>query len=209
MYRVLTISREFGSGGSIVAQAVADRLGWQILDRTLVEDIAARASVDPALARECDERVDSWVHRIGRRALWSGTVEATASPVATADIFDSDTMASLGRSLIEEAYARGNCVIVGRGANCVLQRRNDVFHCFIYAPIAERVNRVMRRMSCSGDVADLIRSTDRRRAEFIRFHFGCDWTNPHLYDAMLNTTIGEDVVASVIVQVIEGSRSAA
>jgi hypothetical protein len=185
---------------------VADRLGWQILDKTLVEDIAARASVDPALARDCDERLDSWIHRVGRRALWSGTVEAAAAPVAIAEIFDSDTMASLARSLIEEAYTRGNCVIVGRGANCILQRREDVFHAFIYAPLAERVNRVKQRVECSGDVAELVRSTDRRRAEFIKFHFGCDWTNPHLYDAMLSTKLGEETVANMLVQAIENSR---
>jgi cytidylate kinase len=183
MYRVLTVSREFGSGGATIAEVVAGRLGWRLLDKSLVDDIAARAQVDPALARNHDERIDSWVHRISRRGLWSGALEG-AAPVASDDVFDCETMASLTRTLIEDAYAQGSCVIVGRGAQCILQNRPDVFHVFIYAPLREKIERVKARLPGVRDPQDLIRSTERTRADFIKLHYGYDWTNPHLYDAM-------------------------
>lgn len=202
MFRVLTVSREFGSGGSIVAQMVANRLGWHLLDKNLVDEIAGKARVDPGFARQHDERVDSWMHRVSRRALWSGGVDA-AAPVASADVFDCDTMASLARNLIEEAHAKGSCVIVGRGAQCILQNHDDVFHVFIYAPLREKIQRVRERLQSPPDVEELIRATDRRRSEYIKFNFGCDWNNPHLYHAMISTKVGEETVATMITGAIQ------
>ena len=72
MSRVLTVAREYGSGGGHIACTVAERLGWNLLDKALVEAIARSAQVDPDLARQYDERVDSWLHRISRRSLWHG-----------------------------------------------------------------------------------------------------------------------------------------
>src|SRR6476620_5585823 len=120
MFRVLTVAREFGSGGGTVAQKVADRLGWDLLDKNLVDEIANRAKVDADCARTRDERLDSWLHRVSRRALWSGGPESVATMGPT-DVFDAETMARLARNLIEDCYSKGNCVIVGRGAQCILQ----------------------------------------------------------------------------------------
>ena len=67
MYRVLTVAREYGSGGGHIARIVSEKLGWNLLDRALVEGIARSAQVDPDLAHRYDERVDSWLHRVSRR----------------------------------------------------------------------------------------------------------------------------------------------
>src|ERR1035437_273 len=78
MYRILTVAREDESGGDRIAALVAKRLGWKLLDSALIEEIAHLAHVDPQLAREFDERVDSWMHRISRRGLWHGAFDAVA-----------------------------------------------------------------------------------------------------------------------------------
>jgi cytidylate kinase len=205
MFRVLTVAREFGSGGGTVAQKVADRLGWNLIDKNLVDEIASRAKVDPDWARTRDERLDSWLHRVSRRALWSGGPESVATVGAT-DVFDAETMATLARNLIKDAYSKGNCVIVGRGAQCILQNRPDVFHVFIYAPMADKIERVRERVRAAGDVEELIRTTDRHRAEFVKFHFGCDWSNPHLYDAMICSKLGEDAVTAMIVEAMRAEK---
>src|ERR1035437_7461641 len=124
MFRVLTVAREYGSGGGLIARRVAEKLGWNLLDKALVEAIARSAQVDPDLARRYDERVDSWLHRLSRRGLWRGAFEGVAALADTA-VFDAETVASLGKSLILEAHSQGNCVIVGRGAQCVLQPRGE------------------------------------------------------------------------------------
>ncbi len=108
-------------------------------------------------------------------------------------------MTALGRSLIEEACAEGKCVIVGRGGQCVLQSRNEVFHAFIYAPWAARVARVRQRVPEGTDVESLIGSTDRQRADHIRVHFDCDWADPHLYHMLISSELGEDATASAII----------
>lgn len=202
MFRVLTIAREYGSGGGSIARRVAEKLGWKLLDRALVERMARAAQVDPELAQRHDERVDSWLHRISRKGLWYGGFDAAVT-IPPTEVFDAETMAELARSLIEEAYARDNCVIVGRGAQCVLQNRRDVLHVFIYAPWPERVARVRERTPAALDVENVIRTVDQRRAGYIRTYFGCDWTDPHLYHMLLSSELGEEEVARIIIETIQ------
>ena len=198
MFRVLTIAREYGSGGALVGRHISEQLGWKLLDRAFIENIARAAKVDPQLAQRLDERTDSWLERIGRQGLWRGALEGIVV-VSQPDFFDAETMAALAQNMIEEAYQRGNCVIVGRGAQCVLQGRKDVFHVFIYAPWAERVARIQQRLPDKTDIQGLIRTTDRQRADYIRTYFGCNWMNPHLYHLMICSKLGEDVVESTII----------
>jgi cytidylate kinase len=201
MFRVVTVGREFGSGGAAIARRVADRLGWRLLDEALVRDIAARAKIDADLARKYDEAVDSWLHRIGRASLWQGAFEAVAS-VKESDFLDAVTMARLAATLIVQAHAQGDCVIVGRGGQCVLQNRPDVFHVYIYAPWAEKVARVRARDPELEDPEEYIRSVDRRRAEYVRQNYGCTWADPHLYHLLISSQLGEETVASLIVAAV-------
>jgi cytidylate kinase len=199
---VLTVAREFGSGGGRIARKIADMLGWNLLDKALVEAIARSARVDPELARRYDERVDSWLHRVSRRGLWHGAFEGVAA-VTDAEFFDAETMAARGRNLITAAHTEGNCVIIGRGAQCVLQDKPDVFHVFIYAPWSDRIARVRERLPSASGVEQLIRLTDQERAEFIRLYFGCDWKNPHLYHMLINSELGEDEVTGMIIRTMQ------
>jgi len=201
VYRVLTVAREYGSGGGRIARSIADGLGWKLLDRTLMETIAQSAQVDPELARRYDEQVDSWLHRISRRGLWHGAFEGVAA-VTEAQFLDAENVAALGRSIIEEAHAGGNCVIVGRGAQSVLHSFQDVFHVFIYAPWPDRLARVRERRPEAGNIEELIRSTDQSREDYIRIYFGSDWKDPHLYQMMINSALGEDRVAEMIIHAI-------
>ena len=75
MYRILTVAREYGSGGARIAALAAALLGWRLLDSALIDEIARAAHVDPALARRFDERVDTWLHRLSRHGLWFGAFE--------------------------------------------------------------------------------------------------------------------------------------
>jgi cytidylate kinase len=201
MFRILTVAREYGSGGGRIARVVAEKLGWNLLDKALVDAIAKSAQVDPDLARQYDERVDSWLHRVSRRGLWRGAFEGVAS-VNGAEVFDAETMAQLARNLIAEAHSQGNCVIVGRGAQCILQDRHDVLHVFIHAPWRERIARVRARVPAA-DIDQLIHATDRQRADFIRLYFGCNWNNPHLYHLLISSNLGEETVAALVIDAIE------
>src|SRR5664280_1356397 len=153
-YRVLTIAREYGSGGAEIAGIVASSLGWSLVDKVLLSDISSRASVPVADAVALDEQVDPWLHRI-TRPLW-GKGGDGISAVTPVDLFDADAAAALAKVAILEAYCLGNCVIVGRGSQCVLQTRRDVFHAFVYARWADRLCRVHARVPPGTDVNELL-----------------------------------------------------
>jgi len=138
--------------------------------------------VEPQLVRKFDERVDSWMHRIDRRALTYGAFEGLAVLPENA-IFDAENMALLARAAIEHAWETGQCVIVGRGSQCVLQDRADVFHVFLYAPSSGRVENQL---------------IDERRARYIQMNFGHEWRNPPLYDLIIHSQLGEERVVAAI-----------
>ena len=204
MYRVLTVAREYGSGGARIGGLAAARLGWSLLDSALIDEIARAAHVDPALARRFDERVDTWMHRLSRHGLWFGAFEG-AAPLPKTEVFDAETMAQLTRALIEHAYEVGNCVVVGRGAQCILQTCPEAFHVFVYAPWADKVARVTRRVGEGTDAPELIRGMDTERARYVRLNFGQNWADRHLYDLLVSSKPGDEATASIILAAMGGS----
>lgn len=198
MIRAITIGREFGSGGAEVAELLAQKIGWKLVDRDFIDRIAQLAQVSPIEAERCDERVDSWFHRTVK-ALWHGGYEGSATSTGgEAVVFDSDSMARLSRHVIDEAASLGECVIVGRGAQCILQQRRSAFHVFVYAPWPERVERVRQRMGNGIDAEATILDMDRFRESYIRRHFHQEWTDRHLYDLMVNSCVGLEQAAQAI-----------
>ena len=197
MFRIVTVAREYGSGGGRIAQRLAERLDWKLLDRCLVEKIAQIARVEPKLAEQYDERPNPWVNRIVR-ALWQGGLMRGTMAGPIPELFDADTMASLSQRVIEEAADIGNCVIVGRASQCILQERDDAFHVFIYAPRAERLRRVRSRHASRAEAELSLDARDQERAALIRRYFNQDWANRHLYDLMISSKLGEGIVLSTV-----------
>jgi cytidylate kinase len=208
MFRVVTVAREYGSGGARIAQMLADRLGWKLLDRCLVERIAEAASVEPQVAEKYDERLDPWFERLAE-VLWRspGLRGYISGPVA--DRFDAETVTQLTARLIEEAAEIGQCVIVGRGSQCALQSRKDVFHVFVYAPAEERVARLQAREPglTRAQAEEKMETQDRLRAAYVRDHFGQDWRNRHLYHLLVCSGLGEETVVSLILTALEQAKS--
>jgi len=194
VYRILTIGREYGSGGGPVAELLAKQMGWQLMDETLVQKVAEKASVHPGVASRLDECLDSWMHRLTKRTFGRGAFEG-AAPVALADMFDADAMAGLSQRLIEEAAEIGNFVIVGRGGQCILQHRSDAFHVFVYAPLEERIRRIRETYGAELATAENVEAMDRKRNAYIQHHFGANWRDPHLYHAMMCGACGDEAVA--------------
>ncbi|MFZ0303558.1 MAG: cytidylate kinase-like family protein [Terracidiphilus sp.] len=203
-YRVLTVSREFGSGGGRIAQIVARRLGWKLLDQEIIGQIARAAHVDSHVVKHYDEHVDSWLRRVNEEAI-RGVALAAGRPLAEEDIFDAHAMVDRARNIIEEACGAGNCVIVGRGAQCILQHRHDAFHVFVYAPLRERIERLKKRLEPGADVEQRLRTVDGDRAKYLHQQFGRHWCDPHLYDLMLRSTDDEDAAAHVILYAMTGT----
>lgn len=207
MFRVVTVAREYGSGGARIAQLLASRLGWKLLDRCLVEKIAEAARVDPAVAEKVDERLDPWFDRMAE-ILWKtpGLRGYIGAPVSN---FDAEVAAELTRRIIEEAAEIGDCVIVGRGSQCILQKRQDVFHVFVYAPRRERLARLLLRDSrlSKAEAEKKLAAEDAARAAYVRDHYGEDWQNRHLYNLMISSCLGEEEAVSVILSALHVAKT--
>jgi hypothetical protein len=203
-WRVVTVGREYGSGGAAVASALAERLGFRLLDRALIGRIAEASCIEPDLAARLDEHVDGWAARVAR-ALRFGPFEVV-SPVEGDAILDAQRMQALTAAVVEEAARSGECVIVGRGAQCLLRGRPDVFHAFVYAPRAERLRRLRLRLGPGAEVDALIDDVDRERAAYVRLHFGCNWLDARLYHLMVNAALGEGAAVAAIVAALEAPR---
>jgi cytidylate kinase len=203
-YRILTVHREFGSGGGRIAQTIAANLGWKLLDRDIIDAIAYQAHVDPQEVHRYDEHVESWLRRINQQAMRSAALAAGLELRDNA-LFDADEMVRISESIIHQAYHDGNCVIVGRGSQCVLQHKPDAFHAFVYAPHRDRILRLRKRLAESVDVEKRIRAVDEERAKYLQQNWGKYWLNPHLYDLMISSRDGEDETAHIIQSAMTGA----
>jgi cytidylate kinase len=202
-YRLLTVNREFGSGGGRIAQAIAQNLGWKLLDRDIIDAIAYAAHVDSRLVRQYDEHVQSWLRRVNQQAMRSAAL-AAGLELRDNSVFDAEEMVKISRKIIEQAYAEGNCVIVGRGSQCVLQHKPEAFHVFVYAPIKDRILRLRTRLEDGADIEGRIRKVDGERAKYIQEYFGKSWCNPHLYDLMISSHEDAASTARVIQYAMTG-----
>lgn len=202
-YRLLTVNREFGSGGGRIAQTIARRMGWKLLDREIIDAIAYAAHVDANVVQHYDEHVESWLRRLNQQAMRSAAL-AAGLELGPDSVFNIDAMVKITEKIVEEAYDDGNCVIVGRGAQCILQHKPDVFHAFIYAPYKERILRLRKRLERGADVEQRIRAVDEERAKYLQEYFGKCWNNPHLYDLMISSSEDEDATVRVILYAMTG-----
>jgi cytidylate kinase len=202
MFRSVTISSEFGSGGPIIARYVAETLGWKLLDRALIEEIARAAHVATETVARYDEQVDSWWHRFNREGIRSAAICAGIA-AGDAQFFDAERTAAITRQVIHQAAEDGDCVVIGRGGQCVLQDRRDVLHVFIYGPWQERLERVRGRAASSQDIEELVRVTDRQRDDYVQTYYGCHWKDLHLYHMMLSSTLGKEQAGWMIIDAVE------
>ncbi len=193
--RVITIAREYGSGGAAIGRELANRLGWKLLDRELILELAHRAHVQPSEVLEMDEHPSSNIARV-LKAFWLGNVHAWSGPPP--DVVDADYLAELSAIVIREAAKLGQCVIVGRGAQCVLREHEDVFHVFVYGSRQEKLRRLQNRYPTGVDCEAALDEFDRTRQAYIRTYYKCDRADRHLYDLMINSDLGIERTASVI-----------
>ena len=171
---VITLSREPGSGGRLIAEAVAERLGLDIFHQQLINAMAENADTSTRVIRTLDERglsmLEDWVSAaISDRHLWPDEISRVLMEV----------IGTIGR--------HGKAIIVGRGANFILPPENR-FRVRVIAPLELRVNRVAETYGVDKKMAKkrVIR-TDSDRQAFIRKYFNSDIRDPANYDMILNT----------------------
>lgn len=201
MYRIITVEREYGSGGGTIAQKLAERLGWKLWDTALTQEIAKLAHVESSEVQACDERVDSPLYRLSK-VFWRGSYERSL-PVGGSGAFDTDRMVAMVEQVVKEAAEKGNCVVVGRGAPYFLRQRQDAFHVFLYAPRSEKIRRLQEQGKTEQEAEESVEAVDRERIAFVKHYFGADWPSRCLYHMMINTAIGDEHVVATILSTME------
>ncbi len=205
MIRTITVEREYGAGGGVIAKKLAERLGWKLWDQQLTCEIARVAKVDQSVVERMDERCDSLFYRL-MKVFMRGSMEQSLA-VRGMDHFDADSMVEFMQRVISGAASEGNSVIVGRGAPFLLRHRPDTFHVFVYAPLEEKVRRLREAGKSEDQALEEIENIDRQRVIFVRRYFGMEWPTRELYHLMLNSKLGDDMVIETILDEIHSLRA--
>lgn len=184
---LITISREFGAEGSVLARLVADRLGWQLIDNEVVGEVARRAGLTPADVAEREERGPTFVERLAR-ALVAATPEVLAPMDIDAPEAEEARLVRITEQVVADSCAATNVVMVGRAAVAVIGRRDDALHVKVVASQGHRAGIVAQRDGISlEDAARRVRGNDSQRARYHRHWYDRDWHDPHNYHLVVNT----------------------
>ena len=207
MIRVVTIEREYGSGGAEIAKIVAGRLDWKLWDQLLTNEIARNLECDCRVVEEHEEKRDPLYYRLLKafmRGSHEGSLNAPRMKMA-----DTECIREVAERVVKQAAEVGHCVIVGRGSAYYLQPRTDAFHVFIYAPAAEKIRRLRAQGKTESEAGQLVESVDRDRAAFIKQYFGVEWPDRSRFNIMINSTMGTDAAVQTIldgIALLEKSR---
>ncbi|MEO6443714.1 MAG: cytidylate kinase-like family protein [Gemmatimonadaceae bacterium] len=198
---VITLSRTFGSGGSLVAASVADRLGWGLLDNALVERVAVGLQTTPAYVQAIEERSPSFAERIANVFAYSSQ-EMLSAPVDGPLPPTEDRILEVTRRVIDEAVARGPVVLVGRGAQSRLATSDDAMHVLCVTTRSAAVARVMARDGLTqADAERMVDDTNSDRLAYVKRHWKRDWLAPHNYHLCVNTGwLGIEPAADLVVR---------
>jgi cytidylate kinase len=194
--RVITLEREYGSGGGVIAEKVAARLGWKLWDQSLTEEIARRLDCECSAVEEHEERRDPRYYRL-LKSFMRGSFEGSLN-APRLKMVDTECVREVVKKILPGIAEAGNCVIVGRGSAYYLESRPDAFHVFIYAPFQDKVRRLLSRGKSEKEVIELVETVDRDRADFIKQYFNVEWPGRHRFHLMVNSGMGDEVAVEVI-----------
>jgi cytidylate kinase len=198
---IVTISRQYGSGGSEVAERVATALGWHLYDNAMVSEVARRLGMSTEEVSAREERVPSLPERIATAmALGVPEVMPTVADLATEP--SEERIVEVTKRVIEEAVHAGPAVLVGRGAQCMLASRADALHVFCYAPPDALASYVITNLDVpAAEAQRIVAEKNHEREQYVKRYWKRNWHDLANYHLCVNTAwLGLDGTAEVIVQ---------
>ena len=196
MIKIVTIEREYGSGGGEIAQLLATQLGWKLFDQLLTEEIARLADCPKAVVEDREEKTDPLYYRLFKSFL-RGSYEGSLN-AHKLKLVDSECILKFTEQVVQTAAKTGDSVIVGRGSQHFLRNRADTLRVFLYAPREDKVRRLLARGKSEKEAEQLVDTVDRERIDFIQKYFRVEWPDRAVYHTMINTTIGDAEVIRTI-----------
>lgn len=199
--RIITISREFGSGGRTIGHLVAEKLGIPFYDKELVEHIALESGFAPRFVEENGEHAPG--SSVFAYAFAQQSVPGIMNGLSTADF-----LWNIQCQVILQLAEKGPCVIVGRNADYILKDRKDCLHAFIHADMDFRADRIVRLYGES-EKSPLARLQEKDKRRSVNYHHytGRDWGAAQNYDICLNSSaLGVDACADIILNIVKNSK---
>ena len=197
---LITVTRQYASGGSDIARLVAKALGWTLIDNEFVDQVARMAGLPAAEVAQLEERAPGLLERLARTL-------ATASPemfITTATAppeGDEATIVQMTERVIAEAAAEGRAVLVGRGAQAMLAKRENALHVYVVASKPWRRKLAVERLGVDpANVDKVVDETDKQRDHYVKSHYGRDRHDITNYDLVVNAeTLGFEGAAALMV----------
>ena len=188
--RIITISREFGSGGRFIGEEVAKKLGIAYYDKEMIGQNAEQAGLSSEYVRENAElspKKGWFAYAFSGRDITGKSVE--------------DMVYEAQRKVIMEIAEKENCVIIGRNADFILKDRKDVLNVFIHGSIPEKVRRICSLYNVTEvDAIKMINDIDKRRRTNYNFYTEQKWGMAENYTMSLNSSVlGYDLCQKIII----------
>ncbi len=190
---VITIGREYGSGGREIGEKLAKELGFSFYDKNLLQMVAEKSGIKEQVLQKADEAT-------------SNPLFAPYYPGGLNQGSLNDRLFKMQSDFIKEKADTENCVIVGRCANYVLEDRENIIRVFIYADIEKRINRIMSRHGIvDRDLAlKVINKTDKQRRAYYQFYSELKWGRIEGQDLMINSgLLGIDGTVAMLKAIVE------
>lgn len=199
---IVTIARQYGSGGREIGEKIAEILDIPLYDKQLITDAAAKGSLNEEIIRSADESAaNSLLYTLAMGSNHYGTAMHFGYKMPL-----NDKLFILQSEVIKGYAEAGSCVIIGRCADYVLKDDHDVFRIFIYGDLEHRQARVKERHPeiKASQIIDVINKTDKRRASYYNFYTGNKWGKYDNYDMAVNSsTFGIEETAKIIAAAVK------
>lgn len=204
---VITVSRELGSEGTDIAHMVAERLGYECLDRELIAAIAREAGVEEGHISNKEEAISARPRIVGPEMAALFRRQRYASPRPREALGDQAYI-ELVRKMIYDRAEAGDVVVLGRGGQMVLRNWPRGLHVHVTAPSEVRVARVAQKREIGHQLAErVVCESDRQRRDYIRhFYSNAGWRNPTYYHLIVDTSrIPPQVATEIIILALKAA----
>lgn len=181
---VITIGRQYGSGGAEIGKHLAEKLGISFYDKNILRINADESGIKESYFHLADEKAGS---RLLYRIV-QGLRPEKASPSFGSDLTSADNLFRFQSEVIKKLAEAESCVIIGRCADYILEGTDDLVRIHLNADLESRKQRIKERNPEETDVLRAIRKVDRERNDYYRYYTGRDWANSENYDLVINTT---------------------
>lgn len=181
---IITIGREFGSGGRIIGQKLAEQLNIPFYDKEIINLTAKESGFDPdIIAKSEQKKTNSFLYNL--------YMTATELPL-------TDQIQIFQSKAIKKVASEGSCVIVGRCADYILSEYDNVYNVFVSAPLAQRVERASESYNLEGNVEQYVKRKDKERESYYNSYTQNKWGHRDNYHLIIDSSVGIDKCVDII-----------